>query len=72
MEITVRVKAGAKNDRIKKTKDGYTISVRAKAAGGMANDAVLSLLSREIGIPSKKLRITKGLRSPSKTVSVLS
>lgn len=69
MEIKVRVKAGAKNDRIKKTATGYDVSVRAPAAGGMANESVLALVSRELGIPAKKLRIIRGLRSPSKTLT---
>lgn len=71
MEIRVQVKAGAKNDRIEKTTTGYSVTVRAKAAGGMANDAVLALVSRELGIPAKRLRITRGLRSPSKMITVL-
>lgn len=66
--IKVRVKAGAKNDRIEKTKTGYAVTVRAKAAGGMANDSVIALVSRELGIPAKRIRITRGLRSPSKTL----
>ncbi len=68
MKIRVHVKAGAKNDRIEKTKQGYGITVRAKAAGGMANDAVLALLARELQIPSKKIRIIRGMRSTTKTV----
>jgi uncharacterized protein YggU (UPF0235/DUF167 family) len=68
MEIKVRVKAGAKNDRIEKSKDGFTVTVRAKAAGGMANESVIALVSRELGVPAKKIRITRGLRSPSKTL----
>lgn len=71
MLIKVRVRAGAKNDSVEKRADIYHISVRAKAAGGMANASVLTLLSREIGIPTKKLRITKGSRSPSKIVEIL-
>ncbi len=71
MEIRVRVKAGAKNDRIKKTTKGYEVSVRAAAAGGMANESVLALVSRELGVSSKKLRIVKGLRSPSKTIAII-
>lgn len=66
--VKVRVKAGAKNDRIKKTAGGYEVSVRAPAAGGMANDAVIALVSRELSIPAKRIRITRGLRSPSKTL----
>lgn len=66
--VKVRVKAGAKNDRIKKVADGYEVSVRAPAAGGMANDAVIALVSRELTIPTKRIRIIRGLRSPSKTL----
>lgn len=68
MEIRVRVRTSAKNDRIEKTKDGFAVSVRAKAAGGLANDSVLALVSRELGLPARKLRITRGLRSPTKTL----
>ncbi len=71
MDIKVHVKAGAKNDRIEKTKDGYTLSVRAPAAGGMANASVIALVSRELGVPSKKLRIIRGLRASTKTITIL-
>ncbi len=75
MEIKVRVKAGAKNDRIKPLSKGspcseFEVSVRAPAAGGMANDAVIALVSRELAIPAKRIRITRGLRSPSKFIEV--
>ena len=65
-EIKVHVKAGAKNDRIKKTPTGYEVSVRAAASGGMANDAVIALVSRELSVPAKRIRIIRGLRSPTK------
>ena len=71
MQIKVQVKAGAKNDRIKKVADGYEVSVRVKAAGGMANDAVIGLVSSELGVPTKRLRIIKGLRSPTKTIETI-
>lgn len=68
MEIRVKVKAGAKNDRITKVATGYEVSVRAKAAGGMANESVIALVSRELGVPAKRIRITRGLRSQTKTL----
>jgi uncharacterized protein YggU (UPF0235/DUF167 family) len=71
MQIKVFVRAGSKNDRIKSVDGGYEISVRAKATGGMANANVLALLSGELGVPAKKLRIIRGLRSNSKTIEVL-
>ncbi len=71
MLVKARVKAGAKNQSIKKVADRYEISVREKAEGGMANERVVALLARELGVPAKKLRIVKGHRSPSKTIEVL-
>jgi uncharacterized protein YggU (UPF0235/DUF167 family) len=70
MLIKVRVKAGARNESLKKVADRYDISVREEAEGGMANARVLSLLARELGIIPKRLLIIKGQRSPSKTIRV--
>ena len=71
MLIKVRVKAGARNERIAKVADRFDVSVREKAEGGMANARVLALVARELDVPAKKLRIVKGHRSPSKTLEVL-
>jgi uncharacterized protein YggU (UPF0235/DUF167 family) len=68
MEYRVQVKAGARNDRIERTGNTFAVSVRAKAAGGMANASVIALIARELGIPPKKLRIVRGLRGAAKTV----
>lgn len=68
MEIRVRVKAGAKNDRIKRVGDRYEVTVRAEAAGGMANESVIALISKHFGVSSAAVRIIRGLKSPYKTV----
>lgn len=70
MYVKVRVKAGAKNESIKKVADRYDISVREKAEGGMANARVLALVARQLGVAQKKILIIKGQRSPSKTLEV--
>lgn len=72
MLIKVRVKTGAKNESIRKVADRYEIAVREKPERNAANARILTLLSRELGIPEKKLRITKGHHSPAKTISILS
>ncbi len=71
MLIKVRVKAGAKNERVEKTRDRFDISVRERAEGGAANERVLYLLARELSVPIKRLRLVKGHRSPSKTFEIL-
>ncbi|MCX5787919.1 MAG: DUF167 domain-containing protein [Elusimicrobia bacterium] len=49
----------------------YEVWVRAPAEQGRANRAVLALLAREPGLAGRRLRLVKGLTSPSKIVSVL-
>lgn len=71
MLIKVRVKTGVKNDSIRKIGDRYNIAVREKPEQNAANLKVLALLAAELGIPTKKLRITKGQHSPSKTITML-
>ncbi|MBI3289560.1 MAG: DUF167 domain-containing protein [Elusimicrobia bacterium] len=69
-----RVKAhpAAKNDRLEaKTPGVYEVWVRAPAEAGRANDAVLDLLSRELRVERKRLRIIKGATSPSKLIQIL-
>jgi uncharacterized protein YggU (UPF0235/DUF167 family) len=68
----VKVRAGARQDRLtRRGQDSFEIWVRAPAERGLANRAVLSLLSAELKLPAKRLRIIKGANSPSKIVSIL-
>lgn len=62
----------ANEDRImRRGPDSYEAWVRAKPKEGRANAAVLHLLSRELGVAAKRLRIVKGASSPSKIVALL-
>ena len=49
----------------------YEVWVRAPAEQGRANRAVLALLAREPALAGRRLRLIKGLTSPSKIVSVI-
>jgi len=72
MLIKVRVTTGAKNESVQKKKDDqYNIAVREKAQHNAANMRVIELLAAQLGITVKRLRITKGHRSPAKTIAVL-
>ncbi len=71
MFIKVKVKAGAKEDRlIQKGPESYEIHVRERALEGHANRAVLKRLANILGVPVSKLWIAKGAYSSSKIVSV--
>lgn len=70
-QIKVRIKTGAKNERIEKVADRYEVSVREKPERNAANARLLTLLARELHVAPERLRIVKGHRSPSKTITLL-
>ena len=72
MLIRLKVHPDERRDRVEKRAEGsYELWVRAPAERGLANEAALSLLARELGCEAKSLRLVKGSRSPSKIVQRL-
>ena len=72
MYLHVNVTAGAKVEKLEKTRENYfQISVREKAKQNLANKRVLELVSDYLQIPRQKIRIINGHHSPSKLLSVL-
>ena len=72
MYLHVSVTAGAKVEKLEKTRENYfQISVREEAEHNLANNRVLELLADHLGIPRQKIRIINGHHSPSKLLSVL-
>ena len=72
MLIRLKVHPDERRDRLERRAEGvYELWVRAPAERGLANAAALDLLSRELGCPSKSLRLIKGAHSPSKIVTRL-
>ncbi|MGB2579967.1 hypothetical protein AAIR98_001886 [Elusimicrobium simillimum] len=67
MYIKVKVHADSKQNKlVKKSEDAYEVWVKAPAERGLANDAVREIISREINIEAKRLRLIKGATSPAK------
>jgi uncharacterized protein YggU (UPF0235/DUF167 family) len=71
MYIKVKVMAGAKKEDIKKkNKDTYLISVKEPAERNLANKRVCELVSIDLKVPVKIVRIISGHQSPSKILSI--
>lgn len=69
--LRVKVHPGSSRCRLeRKGPDAYELWVKAPPELGRANAAVLALLAREPELAGRRLRIVKGLSSPSKIVSV--
>lgn len=68
MKISVKVKTGSKTESVKKVGAEFIVSVRARAEGGRANEAVIEALAEHFDIPKTSLRIISGHKSRIKIV----
>ena len=71
MYISARVVVGAKKESVEVVGKGrLKIAVKEPAAQNLANRRVLALVARHLKLPTNKVRLVSGHRSPSKIFSV--
>ena len=71
MRIRVRVKPGAREDRVSREPDGsLLVSVTARAQEGKANEAVVKAVAKVMRVPKSSVRIVSGLSSRTKMLEV--
>jgi uncharacterized protein (TIGR00251 family) len=71
MQISVRVTAGSKKEKVEALSEmRLKIAVKQKAKEGAANARVLELVAAHYKVPVKKVRIVRGHKAPSKIISV--
>lgn len=71
IRFQVRVAPRAKRNRIGAAHDGkLKVSLTAPPVDGAANDALIKLLARALGVPKRNVTIVAGLTSKTKTVRV--
>jgi uncharacterized protein (TIGR00251 family) len=71
VRLTVRAKPRAKTSRILRA-DGLTIevSLAAPPVEGAANEELIAVLSKALGVPRRELRLAVGASSKNKVVEV--
>ena len=68
-KISVNLKPGSSQEKITQTGDDeYIVYLRAKPHDGEANAALIKLLSKHFNVPKTTIKITRGLKSRSKTI----
>lgn len=71
MLIKVKVKAGAKNESVRKlSEDRFEIAVRENPEQNLANRRVIALIARQFQVTLHKVRLTSGHHRPSKILSI--
>jgi uncharacterized protein YggU (UPF0235/DUF167 family) len=68
--LAVKVTPGAREEGIVLSDGKLMIKVRARPDGGAANEAVLALLARALGVPRSRLTLLRGATSREKLVQV--
>jgi len=72
MRLRVRVKPGAREEKVSREPSGsLLVSVRARAQEGKANEAVVKAVAAFLHVPKASIRIRSGLSSRSKLIEVL-
>jgi len=71
MQVSIKVVAGAKKEGIESLPNSrFKISVKQKPAQGAANKRVVELIAAHFKVPTKKVRIIHGHKTPSKILEV--
>ena len=71
MRIRVRVKPGAREEKVSREPDGcLLVSVTARAHEGKANEAVVKAVAKSLRVPKTSVRIVSGLSSRTKMLEV--
>ena len=71
VSFSVRVTPRASTNRIAGERDGaLLVHVTAPPVDGRANDAVVALLSENLGVPPSAIRVERGAGARTKLVSV--
>ncbi len=68
--LALRVTPGAREESILLLDGRICVKVRARPDGGAANEAVLALLARALGVPRSALTLLRGATSREKLVQL--
>jgi uncharacterized protein YggU (UPF0235/DUF167 family) len=68
--LALRVTSGARTEALELGEGVLLVKVRAKAKDGEANEAVLALLARALGVATSRLRMLRGATGRDKLVQL--
>ncbi|MDP2669294.1 MAG: DUF167 domain-containing protein [bacterium] len=70
-KFSVKVKAGAKTEKIEKDPlGGYNVWVRERPTDGRANEAVIEALAEHFGVSKSAVSIVSGHTSKTKIIEI--
>ena len=70
-KITLRVKAGAREDRIIKISDNeWEVHTTAVAEKGKANQKIIKMIARDLGVAKSRIVIVRGGKISFKVIEI--
>ena len=70
LELDIRVQPRASRNAIEVDGERITVRVTAAPESGKANDAVVSLLAKRLGVPKRSVQIVRGHKSRDKRIRI--
>ena len=70
MQLDIRVQPRASRNAIEIDGERITVRVTAAPESGKANDAVVALLAKRLGVPKRSVQIVRGYKSRDKGISI--
>jgi uncharacterized protein (TIGR00251 family) len=70
LELDIRVQPRASRNAIEIDGERMTVRVTAAPESGKANDAVVALLAKRLGVPKRSVQIVRGLKSRDKRIRI--
>ena len=70
MELDIRVQSRASRNAVEIDSERITVRVTAVPESGKANDAVVALLARRLGVPKRSVQIVRGHKSRDKRIRI--
>lgn len=68
--LAIRVSPGSSRDAIELAEGKLLVRVRARAVDGQANDAVLGLVAKALGVAPSRIRLLRGATAREKLLQV--
>jgi|GEM_PF-3018074 len=68
--LEIKVIPNAGKTELIKTETGYRARIACAPVDGKANEALIALLSKELGVPKRDIGIARGAASRNKTIIV--
>jgi uncharacterized protein len=69
--IAIRVSPGSSRDAIELAQGKLLVRVRARAVDGQANEAVLALVAKALGLAPSRMRLLRGAAAREKLLQVI-